>query len=367
MGVTLLNVDDPRWQELLRICRHDFYHVPEYVALEAARIGGKPCAIYATDGESVFLLPLALRIVEVCANGVRSGDVLDMVSPYGYPCPLANIQGEEARRFMRDILPKVRDYLTELGVISVFVRLHPILSDPSMLHDFGVLIQHGETVWCDLTKSEEELWNQFRKGHKQDIKSLQKNNYFAYRDYEWEYMNDFINLYYATMKRASAESLYYFDKEYFISLKEALLSKMNLWIVEKESDIVAAGLFSECNGIVQYHLSASNPNTRVTGTKLMIYGVILSAKERNNVVLHLGGGLGAGNDSLFYFKAGFSRLRKPFYTWRWIIDPRAYNTLVEGWVNRTAMKPDDESGYFPAYRKEVALGGESKGTRSYSS
>lgn len=361
MNIEFLTPNSSKWRELLLLCRHDFYHIPEYVALEACRMHGEPVALYAEDGGRVFLLPLILRTVEIENKLKKIQGFWDVVSPYGYPCPLVNVQGEEMHQFMRKILPHVKEQLVDFGIISVFVRLHPILSDSLIFQDFGVLVQHGETVWCDLTKSEDELWNQFRKGHKQDIKSLQKSNYITFNDFEWEYMDDFINLYYATMKRASAESLYYFNKEYFISLRDELFGKMNLWIVKKESDIVAAGLFSECNGIVQYHLSASNPNVKLNGTKLMLYDVILNAKARNNVVLHLGGGLGAGENSLFYFKSGFSNLRKPFYTWRWIINHKVYDEVVKDWVKKTGMKPDDETGYFPAYRKGMQLSVKSDG------
>jgi hypothetical protein len=70
------------------------------------------------------------------------------------------------------------------------------------------------------------------------------------------------------------------------------------------------------------------------------------AKAAGNRVLHLGGGVGSRDDSLFRFKTGFSDLRSPFQTWRVICDHKRYVELTEdaGVFNA----PID--GFFPAYR-----------------
>ena len=61
--------------------------------------------------------------------------------------------------------------------------------------------------------------------------------------------------------------------------------------------------------------------------------------------MHLGGGVGGAEDSLFRFKAGFSPRRHRFETWRWIVDPHAYERRC-----RHANVGADES-FFPAYRR----------------
>ena len=52
-------------------------------------------------------------------------------------------------------------------------------------------------------------------------------------------------------------------------------------------------------------------------------------KARGNRVMHLGGGLGGAHDSLFDFKAGFSKDRQPFRTWRVVVDPVRYAELSQ--------------------------------------
>jgi hypothetical protein len=67
------------------------------------------------------------------------------------------------------------------------------------------------------------------------------------------------------------------------------------------------------------------------------------AAERGDRVIHLGGGRGGSNDSLFAFKARFSPRRHEFYTGRWVLDPRRYDRLAQ-------LAPDPDPGYFPPYR-----------------
>ena len=50
MTVEFLTPQDSRWTKFLRTCRHDFYHLPEYVELCAKCEGATPATFYAEDG-----------------------------------------------------------------------------------------------------------------------------------------------------------------------------------------------------------------------------------------------------------------------------------------------------------------------------
>ena len=72
------------------------------------------------------------------------------------------------------------------------------------------------------------------------------------------------------------------------------------------------------------------------------------AKDRGNDVLHLGGGVGSRNDSLFEFKAGFSKTRHDFVTWHLVFMPDVYDDLEK--KRDSILGPAEDVGYFPAYR-----------------
>ena len=167
-------------------------------------------------------------------------------------------------------------------------------------------------------------------------------------DQEWREIEAFLRLYYQTMRRVGADQSYYFPRDYFSDLRRALDGRLHLCVVEFGGQIISAGLFAETSDIVQYYLSGSDEEfLAYSPLKTMLDFVRRWAKGRGNRVLHLGGGL----SSLFAFKAGFSRARHPFYTWRAVTDEPAYRALIERWELCSGMRADGIDGFFPAYRR----------------
>jgi GNAT superfamily N-acetyltransferase len=337
---TLLDVDAPEWESLLRAARHDFYHLPEYVALCAAHEDAQPRALYVTDGEKTMLLPLAIRRIP--------GGGFDATTPYGYPGPVGS--GTDDPAFLRVALVAGSQVLREAGIVSAFVRLHPLLN-PLPPQGVGTLVQHGETVSIDLALPTEELWAQTRLNHRRDITRAVRLGYVARMDEEWRHLESFGHLYRATMARRSARPFYFFADTHFDRLRDALGESVHLCVVEKDGAVAAAGLFVETDGIVQYHLSGTSDAFRaVQPTKLMIHIVRGWAKARGSQVLHLGGGVGGQDDSLLLFKIGFSPLRHTFTTLRMVMDEQEYRRLVA--ARDARLDPDARTGYFPLYRQE---------------
>ncbi len=193
----------------------------------------------------------------------------------------------------------------------------------------GTIVEHGPTVYCDLRQSQSELLYGTRETVRRQIRRVQNEGYVAKEDLTWNHYDDFQEVYAATMRRVGASDWYFFDQDHFAQLKEALADTMHLLVVQSGSQIVCAGLFSELCGIVHYHLAGTRDGyERCDVSKLLIHYAREWAQERGNDVLHLGGGVGAANDSLLHFKSGFSKLRSTFHTWRLIVDERAYRELV---------------------------------------
>ena len=340
MRVELLDVHAPRWHDTVARLRHDFYHLPSYVALAAEYDGGEPTAAYAEEGDQRLLVPLVLR------RGV--GGMLDATSPYGYPGPLVSGSASFVRRAWRAI----RDRLRSERFVSAFLRLHPLLN-PDVPEEAGVVVEHGETVSVDLTLPREELWRQTMSGHRNEINRAVRAGHRAYFDEGWEHLATFSQLYRATMQRHGATGHYLFSDRYFGQLREALGDRLRLCVVDVGGAVAAAGLFAETDGIVQYHLSASDSAfSQHRPTKLMLHFVRDWAKDRGNRRMHLGGGVGGRQDALFRFKAGFSHARHPFRTLRMVLDEAAYAAIVH--AHDATLDPHRLDGFFPLYRRPAA-------------
>ena len=167
-------------------------------------------------------------------------------------------------------------------------------------------------------------------------------------------MGEFINIYEETMRRVKAEPSYFFDKHHFTELARELQPVLNLFVAMVGSKAAAAGLFTISDGIVQYHLGGTRDEYLKLSPMTLIFDTVrLWANDVGARILHLGGGLGgAQQDSLFHYKAGFSKQRHRFATWRWVVAPQIYQKLCESRarINESQGLESASTNYFPAYR-----------------
>lgn len=162
----LLGIDSPDWVSLLERVDHDVYHLPGYVGASAVHEGGTPHALYVEDGPRAMLLPIVVRPL--------TGNLSDATSPYGYPGPL--VVGTNNPAFMRTALSEGRRFLASRGIVSLFVRLHPILN----LHPpdgVGRVVQHGDTVSIDLSSTHDTIWSQMRSNHRRNIRRAKRRGW----------------------------------------------------------------------------------------------------------------------------------------------------------------------------------------------
>ena len=342
--------DDARWMDVLKQTPHDFYHLPQYVQLEARQAGGEARAFYAEYEGAKFLVPLVL------SRPPFSRDVtpawLDASSPYGYPSPLLSPVGDATK--LQVFLQAFRETGAAQNIVTAFLRLHPLLPLPSEpLAKAGQLIRHGAGVYFDLSLSHEEITTQMRSTHRDSIKGLRKEGYTVSFD-DWRWYPDFMIVYDATMQRLKAERRYFFSKNYFTSLKAALGEHLHLGMVFSPSgEVAGGGLFTTTCGIVQCHLlGTSNVHHRRSPTKLLTDEAQQWARQRGEKFLYMGGGVGGREDSLFAHKAGLARGRADFYSFRTVLDPDKYQQLIERWRQAGGMLAANDD-FFPLYRRSI--------------
>jgi hypothetical protein len=353
--VSILNPSDSTWAAIICGVHHDVYHLPEYVGFAARREGGEPIAVFAEWDGGWLLIPLVLCPVPggLSSNG---GPLCDASSPYGYSAPLASVRdvknGEVSSQLRAAFQACVRA-LESRGVVSMFVRLHPLLPFPlEVLEDFGRTVHHGETIYIDLSESDDNMWKQTRSTHRQDIVRAQKRGAIAYIDQDWRHFDEFFDIYHETMRRVRAADYYLFSKDHFVDLRRALGDRVSLSVVEIDGSVAAAGIVTEVGGIVETHFAGTRDTfLKWSPNKVRIDFLRSWAKSRGNRYLHLGGGVGGRRDSLFEFKLGFSPHQRAFHTGRLVLNAKVYHDGVVRWESAHGTRADDINGFFPPYRK----------------
>jgi hypothetical protein len=345
------HIEDPAWLDLISRVPSDSYHLPGY--LDACQLTGNDeirVAIVVHDG-IVTGVPLQIRPLPYETDG------FDAFSPYGYPCILSTAESEAQWRTAFGSLIR---FLQSENLIAVFLRAHPLLTTDSCLQaceSLGAPVYHGQTVYIPLSQSLDEIWKNTRRDHRSSINKLTAGGWSFVAD-NWEYFEDFLQMYEQTMSRLMASKSYLFGREYYDRLRRGLGDTVKLHtVLDPEGIPAAAGLFFQRNEIVQYHLaSVSERHFSASPNKLVVLGAVRFYKERGAGLFHLGGGVGAADDRLFYFKSGFSKHFARFYTLRFIIDRSRYDALSAIHQAQHSMVIDtDLSGFFPVYRAPLQL------------
>jgi CelD/BcsL family acetyltransferase involved in cellulose biosynthesis len=346
----LLDTDSPRWTGALSRMRHDIYHLPAYVRFAARRQEvGEPHAFVAEHAGQRFFVPLIIRAIPPDVSGDGPG-WFDATCPRGYPGPLVEADGPAMTdSFVDEAIRALRHLLRERGVVSAYIRMHPLLTPAvSAFARAGAVADRGTSTAIDLTLSHDELWRQTNHGHRLGISKARRRGYVARIDESWERFDGFVAVYQATMDRLGAVPFWRFSAEYFRDLRDTLGERLHLCVVEVDGELAAAGLLTELDGIVEFHLSGTaDAHLEASPSKLLIDYARWWAQERGNDWFHLTGSVRPG-DALSQFKAGFSPLTFPVRSWHLVSDPETYDELVArtAAVHGVASKDD----WFPAYR-----------------
>jgi len=303
--------------------------------------------VYSENGHTIAL-PLLLR--PIYANEPKGWQ--DATSVYGYVGPVAS-HDWLPKSFVQSFQAALRDELLRARVVSVFSRLHPLIRQQEMLSGLGECVENGQTISIDVTLPDEVQRADYNKSCRTTLRKLREAGFVCVYDREKRYLQEFVEVYQETMRRTGAQRSYFFDHAYFKMLTRELGQASHLFVALKDGEVAAATICTNCNGIVQDHLGGTRDAfLKFSPDRLVVETERVWAKENGVRVFHLGGGVGAQQDSVFHYKAGFSNRRHTFFTWRWILQPDVFEELCAKktrWDAMNGLRPIS-AGYFPAYR-----------------
>ena len=358
MRARLVGPDDPAWPAALAVCVHDVHHLPGWAVASAVIDDGAPRAVLVEDAGRVRC------VAPVLARDLDGPDGRwDAVSPYGYAGPAFPADLDDAGR--RAALDVAAGALAADGCVAWFLRLHPLLDDGWSTGAEGAC-DHGRTVSIDLTADDTTFRAGLRAGHRGDVDRAVRDgvrvDVVAGPDVDDPALVAFRDLYAATMDRVGADPYYAFPDAYYAALVAGLGDDLLVLVARGPDGAPLAGaLFTArvSSGVGQYHLSGTAGGSGLQATKLVVATARRVLRDRGLSVLHLGGGRGAEEDSLFRFKAGFAPGRHTYRSLRRVLDPAEY-------ARRCAAVGVDpasgDTGHFPAYRAGVRAAPPGRGT-----
>lgn len=353
----LIPVEDfQTWNRTLKICGDfDTYHLPEYHLLAKEMGEGEPYLFFYQKKKKYAALPFLVRSVSGVA-GLEACDCYDATSVYGYPGIVTSIKVSdiEASSFLSGFQAALKQAFEELSIVSFFTRTNPLIKTSWLFKGLADVIPLSSTIAIDLSKPETEHIKNMSKGHRYDIRKAHKAGIIVKEDSSFENIDEFIRIYNDTMKRVGSSDYYYFSKDYYVRLRKNLGDSIKLYFALADKQIVSTSMFFITGKIIQYHLSGTPSELfKYNGAKVILDYVRSWGANNGFSWLHLGGGVGSTEDSLFRFKAGFSKVRCSFEVVRMVVNWQAYADISQ---KRRKWLADNEGSvqqpeYFPEYRQ----------------
>lgn len=332
-----------QWDAIVRSFKdYDVYWLSGYVKAFHLHGDGQPLLFfYEQNGTRGIHVVMRRDVADDnrFSGKIPAGRFFDLASPYGYGGWL--IEGTDAA----GLFATYQKRLQCEGIISEFVRFHPMIGNHEICRSFYEIVQLGEVVHMDLT-SPEVIWNNVTSKNRNMIRKAIKNCVRIYNGRLPDLYETFQKIYDATMDKDGADRYYYFDKAFYRSLLEDLPHHAQVFCAEKDGVVIAAAIMLSANGFMNYHLSGSLPAYgSLAPTNLLLYEAALWGCANGCRTLYLGGGVGSGEDSLFCFKRAFYRgeLHR-FHIGKKIYDQASYDHL-------TALRDHiARDTFFPLYR-----------------
>lgn len=330
------------WDETVKgFAEYDVYYLSGYVKAFHIHGDGDPFLLYY-EGEGLKAIYVYMRRPTVIEG------VYDSVTPYGYGGVLFEGDASEEKRqaFWKEYLEKME----EEHIVDNFVRYHPVLKNAVPMKSVSNVIDLGHTIAMDLA-SPDVIWDNIVSKNRNMIRKAEKNGIEILNGQGMELMDQFIEIYNATMRKDNAEEYYYFKRPFYESIDRDLKDNYEMFYAMYEGRPIAMSIMIFANGRLNYHLSGSDIEYRnLAPSNLLLYKAALWGYEQGCKTFHMGGGVGSGEDGLYKFKAAFNKNSDyQFSIGKQIFDQEVYDELVK--IRRESDSSfDDTSHFFPIYR-----------------
>lgn len=333
-----------QWDTIVRsFGEHDTYYLSGYVKAFKIHGDGEPLLMHYADSQVRGIHVVMKR--DIATDDRFKGLIpeniyFDVTTPYGYGGWL--IEGTDSA----PLFEAYARWCRKNGIISEFVRFHPVLKNHIGMDQAYDVLALGETVAMDLN-SPEEIWANLIGKNRNKVRKAQKNGIRIYSGRYPQIFATFRTIYNGTMDKDNATAYYYFGPEFYESVLNDLSQNAQIFYAVLEDKIIAVSIMLSCNGRMSYHLSGSiQEYANLAPTNLLLHEAALWGCANGCKTLHLGGGVGSGEDSLLKFKKSFysGPEQYRFHIGRKIFDQDKYDQL-------TQMRTDlPESNFFPKYR-----------------
>jgi len=277
--------------------------------------------------------------------------------PYGYGGPFIVHNTGDEDKLIRCFFDAYREWAPTQGIVAEYMTFSP--KNPREWFYPGDVSIRAPTVLCDLGVNPDELWKNYRKTLRWEIRKAQRDGIFVQEDSKGEHAEEFLSIYNSTMDRRHASDAYLMDMAFLSRIHDTLSGNYCYFHAYYNGQIVSSELVLISGDSTFFFRGGTYAEDLKTySNKLLKHEIIQWSKENGKRYYLLGGG-NDSEDPLFQYKRGFAPNGvRWLQVGKWVVDEGRYNELVEA---RRVFESDrgcawiPRSDYFPKYRAPAVV------------
>ena len=338
---------------------HNILYFPEYLMLWELVGEGIVKIFYYKCDHGMVLYPFLIRKINDLKffQQIKTTEIFyDITSPYGYGGPLLKPCSKSNKDLLVDGFTKEFSLFCEKNnIVTEFIRFHPLMENHVNFINRLEIEKMNSIIYVDLSQTEEELWRDYKGNNRKNIKKAKRNNVEIIVDEKYEFLDEFIDIYYETMKKNNAKKYYYFPKFFFEYIRDSLNNNFALFVSKIDERIISVELAIYDKEIIYSFLGGTlSEYFPLRANNLLKHNLILWAKEKNIKYYLIGGGYHPG-DGIFEYKHSFSKNGiKDFFVGRKIYNIEKYEmfekSLEKYLIDKNLSVDLKGIKYFPSYR-----------------
>lgn len=299
--------ENEKWNRIVKdFAKWDIYYLNEYAKALQLHGDGQPYLLYWENGQDkMAFVVMQNDIAEfgIFKEKINKGELFDWTTPYGYGGIL--VSESASAEWVKQNIDELYKWAEKNNIVSSFFRYHPLLQNQKVLESMEKVSYVKKTIYVD-TASEELIWANMTPNNRNMVRKAKKNGVAIFKDHG-EHLEEFMEIYNATMKKNNAEDYYYFGRDYFEYIRDNMKDNIIFFYAVYEEKIISASIFFYNEKFMHYHLSGTLMGYNKLGaTNLLLTTAATWAAHHKIKKFHLGGGV-EKEDSLFRFKKHFNR------------------------------------------------------------
>jgi len=337
-SLKIISINDEIWDNIVKsFDEYSVFYLSGYAKAFQNNGEGEPILFYYNDGKNRGINVAFKRDVSKIdgLDSIGENKFFDLITPYGYGGFI--IEGD-----YEVIQNTYNEYCKNNNIICEFVRFN-LFSKTWEKYD-GEIETRTHNVVRSLDIPFEDMLMAFKHKVRKNIRQATENGLKVEVYETGEKLDDFIRIYYGTMKRNEAKDSFYFRKEFFEDMNQ-MFANVAYFNVLNNDEVISTELVIYDENCCYSYLGGTNSEFfPLKPNEILKYAIIKWAYSKGLKNFVLGGGYGC-DDGIYEYKLGFAPHGVyDFYIGRKIFDNDLYKKIC------AEKNVDINSSFFPAYR-----------------